>query len=311
MKLIGLSGPVGVGKDTVADYLVDTYGFTKFSFSDALYEEVAQAFGIDKAVLYERSTKETPLEALQFFFCKDLDFRRVMDDQLRRLCVKYPTDAWCSPRQITQWWGTEYRRAQNPQYWIERAEQTLIAYLELAVEDPSRPRAGLVNCSVRFPNELAFIEKWGGEVWHIQRPDWDKGVQDDAKKHVAEKGLTPRDHDKVLVNNGTIEQVHTAASLLLSAKPGARIETNMNPAHEFARCTMCETLHEVITRDEALLAIKTSGILAESARNALNEDDFRRCDTCSSADFEIVPMFTIAPSERGTILPPILLGDPV
>lgn len=37
--VVGVVGSIGAGKDTVADYLVDKYGFVKFSTSDVLREE--------------------------------------------------------------------------------------------------------------------------------------------------------------------------------------------------------------------------------------------------------------------------------
>jgi hypothetical protein len=162
MKLIGLAGPAGVGKDTIADYLVETHAFTKFSFSDSLYEEVAAAFGIDKAMLYVRETKEQPMEALQYWYCTDKVFQNVMWRAARDAGHYYVQDKWFSPREILQWWGTEYRRKQDPEYWIKKAALFAEAYLRNAASDPDTYRGGLVNCSVRFPNERAFVEMYKG-----------------------------------------------------------------------------------------------------------------------------------------------------
>lgn len=42
-----LSGPPGCGKDTIANLIVERFGFTKHQFKDALYAETAKYFEVD------------------------------------------------------------------------------------------------------------------------------------------------------------------------------------------------------------------------------------------------------------------------
>ena len=70
MKLIALCGAAGAGKDTVADMLPAR----KLAFADALYREVAEAFGVTVAELKCRETKELRHERLAMMYCKDVGF---------------------------------------------------------------------------------------------------------------------------------------------------------------------------------------------------------------------------------------------
>ena len=72
--IIGLTGPAGCGKDTVAQLLATHLGFAHLAFADALRVEVAHAYGIDHGMLTRRDTKEVPTGALAFDRCKDMLF---------------------------------------------------------------------------------------------------------------------------------------------------------------------------------------------------------------------------------------------
>jgi hypothetical protein len=166
-----LAGAAGVGKDTVADYLVLKYGFVSFSFSDSLYREVAEAFGLpDESLLRDRATKEVLTTRLMLNSCSDGGF-------LTALGAAFPFTMFSqnaflkprSPREILQWWGTQYRRAQNPNYWIKRAKEHIFT-LRAAAEYPEHAPQMFVNTGVRFENERAWVHSFGGNVWHISRP---------------------------------------------------------------------------------------------------------------------------------------------
>lgn len=175
--IIGLSGPAGSGKDTAADLLVTHCGFTKLAFADPLRNEVAEAFGIEPLHLSRRETKEHPISSLALRRCLDEGF-------VARLIVAYNAsgqpldlDAPRSPRQIMQWWSTEYRRHAAPGYWIH---STSCRVTDLLCERITN-RIVITDC--RFDNEADLVRyTFGGKLWQIKRP----GLEVDPGSHVSE-----------------------------------------------------------------------------------------------------------------------------
>lgn len=223
MILLGLAGAAGVGKDTVADYLCDQYNFIRFSFSDALYREVSQAFDVPEAVLRDRLKKETPLFELDAASCKDPAFAHIMRNSTPYGLDSYTTqrveEFKYSPRWVLQHWGTEYRRAQDENYWLKKTAEWMHLMFhfikEASVNPDYTPPLGFVNTSVRFENEAKWIRDSGGTVWHIRRD-----VPDDLaseQQHEAEQPLPLLPEDRELFNIGTLEQLGTAVSLMLAS----------------------------------------------------------------------------------------------
>lgn len=63
------------------------------------------------------------------------------------------------PRTLLQWWGTDYRRTQDPNYWTDRLRETL---------QRDKPEVALVT-DVRFANEVDTIHALGGYVVNVVR----------------------------------------------------------------------------------------------------------------------------------------------
>ena len=59
IKLVGLTGLAGSGKDTVANIMATHFGYRKFAFADPLYLEIADAFEVEVIDLNRRDCKET------------------------------------------------------------------------------------------------------------------------------------------------------------------------------------------------------------------------------------------------------------
>ena len=223
MILLGLAGPAGSGKDTVADYLVERYGFIKFSFSDALYREVAKAFGLESEdLLRDRATKEVPTERLSLVDCLDDEFIGVAVQHVRE--SRHPDPEPLSPRQILQWWGTEFRRAQDSYYWTKRAHDWMCRVRELAPYPESRAQ-NFVNCSVRFEEERRFITDpleyfgWDGNIWHLHR---DTAMP--VASHESETPLPVLDGEREIWNNHTLEYLRMGVDQLMSSNiPSIRV----------------------------------------------------------------------------------------
>ena len=167
MFVIGLSGKIGSGKDTVCEMIAEAHPGAKFlriAFADALKEEVATACGV--AVDYLNQNK--PL------------FRPML-----------------------QWWGTEFRRAQDADYWIGRAAA------KMAASDASL----VIVTDVRFVNEAQFVRGAGGMLVRVHRPGCAAG------RHSSETIQDGFQFDLEIVNSGTLEQlratVDDASSKLL------------------------------------------------------------------------------------------------
>ena len=167
--LLGLTGHAGVGKDTVADLLVAHARFRKLAFADALRGEIANAFSLSLDELSTPHLKNVETVGLRMRLAPR-DFLAAVVLSLSAAAPDHRTplsDAWLdqprSPRQIMQWWGTEYRRAQSPRYWTQQLINRLAYYRR---EGETR----FVVTDVRFDNEADSLRMAGGEIWQVIRP---------------------------------------------------------------------------------------------------------------------------------------------
>ncbi len=72
---------------------------------------------------------------------------------------------------LLQWWGTEYRRAQDSQYWVNKWKQSL------------NPLADIVIATdMRFRNEAAVVKEVGGYTVNVVRLNQDGMVYVDPSR---------------------------------------------------------------------------------------------------------------------------------
>ncbi len=97
-------------------------------------------------------------------------------------------------RRILQWWGTEYRRAQDPDYWTKAWDRKL--------QDYDLTGTHVLVDDVRFVNELEIIKKNGGIFVRIERPGFNG-----ANDHSSENSLDHyEDWNLVIRNDGSLDQ---------------------------------------------------------------------------------------------------------
>jgi hypothetical protein len=154
--LLGLTGHPGSGKDCCAEAL-HPYGFRSVAFADALRHEVADAWRVDVRMLTDRVTKETALPALAIGMCGEPRFLHWA------VFHGHSLHEARSPRWVLQRWGTEFRRSQDPDYWVRQVERWV------------GRRTGLGNTrfvitDVRMDNEAALVRRLGGRLVRVHRP---------------------------------------------------------------------------------------------------------------------------------------------
>ena len=164
MKLIGVIGPIGAGKDTIAEYLIQTQGFKKLSFASRVKDVAAVAFGWDRTLLEG-------------------------DTFASRVWRETTDPVWnITPRHALQQIGTEMFRAHiADDFWIR------IVQAQIKQAEPNTK--GIVITDCRFENEIQMIQRMGGIILHVQRdppPLWAKEAMEgipfdtDRSIHITE-----------------------------------------------------------------------------------------------------------------------------
>ncbi len=152
MVLLSVCGFQGAGKDTFANYLIDYYGFVKYSFASATKDILSTLFGWERGLL-EGDTIESR------------KFRETVDPWWsERLSIPDLT-----PRKMLQIIGTDlFRKQFNYDIWVTCVEKKLLSYLE------SNPNSNIIISDCRFPNEIKMLRDLGFKLIYIKRnePEW-------------------------------------------------------------------------------------------------------------------------------------------
>jgi hypothetical protein len=178
--ILGIAGPAGAGKDTVADFLVRNHGFTKMSFAGPLKEMLAVAGFPEPA---DRALKEALVPGFDF--------------------------SW---RQAAQQLGTEWGRGLDPDIWIKIVEKRIRHLLDDNIRQPR-----IVISDVRFNNESKMIHDFIGSVIHLTGRKAD--LAGTTAAHASESKLMfwPS-MDEIIENDGTPEELYLKVHALVKER---------------------------------------------------------------------------------------------
>ena len=208
--IIGICGFIGSGKDTIADYLVNSHGFRRESFANTLKDAVSAVFGWDRTLL-EGRTKQAR------------EWREQVDPWwAERLGMPDLTPRW-----ILQYWGTEVcRKSFHDDIWIASLENKL-----------RNSKDNVVISDCRFPNEINAIKSAGGIVIRVKRgaePEWYQDAinanegkgnmswmlsSERLKKlgiHASETSWVGTKFDHVLENDASINELFKSVETVLT-----------------------------------------------------------------------------------------------
>lgn len=175
--ILGFTGKMGSGKSTACDIVKEELDkVVHINFKDGLVKELKEKF---ESTLIQLAIREYGLDAAVF---KDRYFDRLFKEKPPIM------------RALMQNYGTEVRRAEDPEYWV-KMWKSAVSY--------SNHDQHVVTDDVRFLNEAKAIRDFNGKIIRIIRTDitdtgghQSESEMDKIKAHytiTADKG----DHDSI------------------------------------------------------------------------------------------------------------------
>lgn len=190
--IIGLTGKLHSGKDTVARLITQIYGQDKcecMAFADTI-KEIGSMFGFTKEQMYDQTLKEKE--------CNEL-FKITP----RKFCISV---------------GKSFKNILGDDCWVK----LLSKRLERSTSDIK------IITDIRFNYEAEYISAIGGCIFKIER-DEDRAVSESVRSDSTENGIEESYISATIINNSTISDLESKLRVILSelGLPSTRAKFNV------------------------------------------------------------------------------------
>lgn len=182
MKIIAIKGFKGSGKNTVADYLVEKYGFNIYSFADPLKKGLVEIFGFT----YDEMWGNKKEEINKFWGISGRDVLQKMGTEVFQFEI---------PKLFPE------LRDIGRNFWLKR--------FELWLNQTNHEK--IVIPDLRFFHEYEMLTKYETEIWDVTRDDIDKN-----DLHESEQAQLNIPYDVKIYNIGTIEKLYNQIDFLIT-----------------------------------------------------------------------------------------------
>ena len=167
--IIGLTGYAQSGKDTVANILVEKYGYTRIAFADKIREFLYDMNPMYDSIAGEPRFVKSAVDRYGWDVAKQ-------DPHIRRLLQNT---------------GVSARKTFGENHWVVEAFKNIDRDKDYVVTD------------VRFTNEAEWLKDiYNGQLWRIKRP----GVEA-VNSHVSEHELANYKVDQIFMNGGSLDDL--------------------------------------------------------------------------------------------------------
>lgn len=204
--LIGISGKIKSGKDTVGEMLYNLgcieYSIYKYSFADSLKKIVASIVDCDYNSLNNQEFKASYIPNF-IKITKDGIITHIVPNSKIFYKDIFRTYEVVTYREALQFFGDKFRSEYGQDFWIRMLKS------DLMYEEPSFN----IITDVRYKNEADFIKSNKGILIRVDRSEVQ--TPKNISSHSSEMELDNYPNfDYIIENNGTLEELESKVQLV-------------------------------------------------------------------------------------------------